>query len=111
MEEVLDHALALFGMGYFGVPLDSVEAPLGILKSRYLRTFRPRRAPETIGRLNDGVAMRHPDRLASGKPSQQVGIWPDVCFRAPELTLLRVADDAAQGNRHCLQPVTNTEDR
>jgi hypothetical protein len=55
--------------------------------------------------------MRHPDCLASGKPAQQLRAGFDVRFRAPELTFSRMANDAAQGNRHCLQPVTNTEDR
>jgi hypothetical protein len=36
VEEVLDHALALFGMDYFGMPLDSIEVPFGILESSYL---------------------------------------------------------------------------
>src|SRR5580692_5102016 len=55
--------------------------------------------------------MRHPDRLASSKPAQELGGRLDVRFRAPELSLLRVANDAAEGDRHCLKPVTDTEYR
>jgi len=80
----------------FGMELDAVEAPLRILEGGNRRVLGCRDHPRAGRRLDDCVAVRHPDRLILGEGREQLPATGCAELRSAELGDVGAVDPTSE---------------
>ena len=110
VEEVLQHVHPVRRVDDLGMELDAVQPALGRLECRDRRRRRARDDARALGSGDDGVAMRHPDRLLRRRVGEQPRLRR-LHRRPPELGDAGAVDAAAELERHQLRAVTDAQRR
>ncbi len=109
LEERREDVAAVGRVHDLGVELDAVDAALDRFERRDRRLGRGRERREARGRLEDGVAVRHPAGLLVGQPGEQAALLAHGQLRAAELPDLGALDLAAELEHERLHAVADAQ--